>query len=78
MTVLAGLAALAAAAWVGYYFGRRMGSTPSTWKKRTSRIALGRLAITLLVLMTARRIRRGVRVAPLGLARGSGARMRWY
>jgi membrane protein DedA with SNARE-associated domain len=61
MTVLAGIAALAMATCVGYYFGRRAGSTPSTWRQRTSRIALGRLAITLLVSLTARRIRRSFR-----------------
>jgi hypothetical protein len=92
MTVLAGIAALAMATCVGYYFGRRAGSTPSTWKKRTSRITLGRLAISLLVLLTARRIRRSFRpeqisadavhiwglrlIAPLELLRGSVARMR--
>jgi hypothetical protein len=57
MTALAVVSALATALCVGYYFGRRAGSTPSTWKRRTSRVALGRLAINLLVLMTARRIR---------------------
>jgi hypothetical protein len=94
MTVLAGIAALAMATCVGYYFGRRVGPAPSTWKKRTNRIALGRLAISLLVLVTARRIRRSFRtghtfpdavhlwrlrpVAPLELLRGSVARMRSY
>jgi hypothetical protein len=89
MTVLAGIAALAMATWVGYYFGRRVGSTP-LWKKRTSRVALGRLAISLLVLMTARRIQRNLRaghagclwgvrlIAPLELLRGSVIRMRSY
>jgi hypothetical protein len=62
MTVLAGFAALAMATCVGYYFGRRGGSRPSTWKKRTSRIALGRLAISLFVLLTARRLRHSFRV----------------
>jgi hypothetical protein len=94
MTVLAGIAALVMAICVGYYFGRRAGSTPSTWKKRTSRIALGRLAISLLVLLTARRVRQSLRaghlppgavyvrglrlIAPLELLRGSVARMRSY
>ncbi len=94
MTVLAGIAALAIAAVVGYCFGRRVGSTPSTWKKRTSRIALGRVAIGLLVLLTARRIRHRFRaepmlpdavhlwglkiIAPLELLRGSVARIRSY
>jgi hypothetical protein len=78
MMVLAGIAALAMAAFVGYHFGRRVGSAPSSWKKRTSRIALGRLAISLLVLVTARRIRRSFRaaqlLAPLELLRGSVTR----
>jgi hypothetical protein len=63
--VFAGIAAIAMATCGGYYFGRRAGSTPPTWKKRTSRIALGKLAINLLVLMTARRIRRVPQVALL-------------
>ena len=91
MTVLAAIAALAMATCAGYYFGRRVGVTPSTWKKRTSRLALGRLAIGLLVLLTARRIRYSFRagrvvpgvwalrfVAPLELLRGSVARTRPY
>ena len=61
MTVLAGIAALVMATCGGYYFGRRAGSAPSTWKKRTSRVALGKLAITLLAFTTARRIRRRYR-----------------
>ncbi len=61
MTVLAAIAALAIAACGGYYFGRRAGSPPSTWKRRTSRIALGKLAISLLALTTVRRIRRSFR-----------------
>jgi hypothetical protein len=94
MMVLAAICALTTATWVGYYAGRRAGSTPSTWKQRTSRVALGRLAINLLVLMTARRIRQrfrvervlpaavGIRklrtVAPLELLRGGVAWMRSY
>jgi hypothetical protein len=88
MTVFAGIAALAMATCVGYYLGRRAGSAPSTWKKRTSRITLGRLVISLLVLLTARRVRRSFRpkqvfavwglrlIAPLELLRGSVARTR--
>jgi hypothetical protein len=92
MTVLAGIAALAMATCVGYCFGRRVGSTRSTRKKRTSRVALGRLAISLLVLLTARRIRQSFRaesmltdsmqlwglrlIAPVEFLRGSVARMR--
>jgi hypothetical protein len=90
MTVFAAFAALAMATCVGYYFGRRAGSTPTTWKKRTSRIALGRRAADLLVLVAARRIRRRLRpepivelfglriLAPLDLLRGSVTRMRSY
>jgi hypothetical protein len=58
MAALAVISALVTALCIGYYFGRRAGSTPSTWRKRTSRVALGRLAVNLLVLMTARSIRR--------------------
>jgi hypothetical protein len=61
VTVVAVICALATATCIGYYAGRRAGSRPSTWKKRTSRIALGRLAINLVVLMAARRIRHGFR-----------------
>jgi hypothetical protein len=90
MTVFAAFAALTMAMCVGYYFGRRAGSTPSTWKKRTSRIALGRRAANLLVLVAARRIRQQLRpepmvemfglriLAPLDLLRGSVSRMRSY
>jgi hypothetical protein len=57
MTVLAGVAALVMAAGMGYYMGRRQAVAPPTWRRRTSRITLGRLAFDLLVLLTARRIR---------------------
>ena len=90
MTVLAAVAALTMATCVGYYFGRRAGSTPSTWRKRTSRIALGRRAANLLVLVAARCIRQRLRpapvvelfglriLAPLDVLRGSVTRMRSY
>jgi membrane protein DedA with SNARE-associated domain len=90
MTVIAVICALATATWIGYYLGRRAGSTPSSWKKRTSRIALGRLAIGLLVLVTARRVRQRFqagRMLPIAVLRAVGpveflragvARMRPY
>jgi hypothetical protein len=90
MNLFAAFAALAMATCVGYYFGRGAGSTPTTWKKRTSRIALGRRAADLLVLVAARRIRQRLRpepivelfglriLAPLDLLRGSVTRMRSY
>ncbi|ORV88960.1 hypothetical protein AWC11_14395 [Mycobacterium interjectum] len=78
MTALALISALGAALCLGYYLGRRAGSRPSTWKRRTSRIALGRLAITLLVLITARRVRALGIIEPLGLLRGGVARLRSY
>ena len=94
MTALAVISALVTALGIGYHFGRRAGSTPLTRKKRTSRVALGRLAISLLVLVTARRIRqrflarrvfhdavgsRGLRlIEPLELLRCSAARLRSY
>ncbi|PJE06022.1 MAG: hypothetical protein CK428_25255, partial [Mycobacterium sp.] len=49
---------LGTALCVGYHLGRRAGLKPSTWNKRTSRVALGRLRINLLVLMTLHSIRR--------------------
>lgn len=90
MTVFAAFAALTMATCVGFYFGRRTRATPSTWRKRTSRIALGRRAANLLVLVAARRIRQRLRpepmvelyglriLAPLDLLRGSVTRMRSY
>jgi hypothetical protein len=90
MMVLAAFAALALAMSAGYYCGRRAGSASSTWKKRTSRVALGKRAVNLLVLVAARRFRRRVRAEPmveliglrmlasLGLLRGSVTRMRSY
>ena len=87
MTVSVALAALALAMSVGYYFGRRAGSSPSTWKKRTSRVALGRRAVNLVVLIAARRLqRRFAEVELFGpenrcareLLRGSVTRMRSY
>lgn len=91
MTAIAAICAVIAAACVGYYFGRRASTTRPTWKKRTSRIALGKLALSLLAMITARRLqqslqlermffkRRGSRpIAPLELLRGSVVRMRSY
>lgn len=57
MTVLLGLALLTALC-TGYHLGRRAGSRQPTWKKRTSRLALGRLTAGLLVLLVARRMQR--------------------
>jgi hypothetical protein len=94
MVVLAAICVLATAASIGYYVGRRASSRPSTWRKRTSRIALGRLAVSLLVLMTARRILHSFQaertlfavlgalgpraIGPLQLLRGGVARLRSY
>jgi hypothetical protein len=90
MTVLAAFAALALAMSAGYYCGRRVASVPPTWKKRTSRVALGKRTVNLLLLVAARRFRRRLRgepivelvgpkmLASLGLLRGSVTRMRSY
>ena len=75
MAVLALLCALATATLIGYCLGRRAGSSPQSWKKRTSRIALGRLAMSLLVFATARRVRqrfRARRTLPIGGLRAVG------
>lgn len=91
MTAIAAICALMAATCIGYYFGRRAGTRRPTWKKRTSRIALGKLALNLLAMITARRLQRSVQpqrmfrgskaprpIAPLALLRGSVVRMRSY
>jgi hypothetical protein len=79
VTIVAVICALATATCVGYYLGRRAGSKPSTWKQRTSRIALGKQAMSLLVLITARRVRQrfGLRtVGPVEFLRAGMAWMR--
>ena len=58
MTALGVICALVAALCIGYWFGRRTGLTPPTWKQRTSRTALSRRAMSLMVLMIARRLQR--------------------
>ncbi|OBS02191.1 hypothetical protein A9W98_16195 [Mycobacterium gordonae] len=57
MVVLIGLA-LITALCTGYHFGRRSASHRPTWKKRTSRLALGKLTVSLVVLVVARRMQR--------------------
>lgn len=92
MTVIAVIAALAIATCLGYYAGRRAASTPPSWKKRTSRIALSKQALNLLAMLTARRIQQRLRlerivsdtaaryglriVAPPQLRRGGVVRLR--
>jgi hypothetical protein len=94
VTVIAAIAALAAATGFGYYLGRRAASTRPSWKKRTSRVALGRQALNLLAMITARRIQQrfpaerivsdmagrcGLRiVAPPQFRRGGVVRLRSY
>jgi hypothetical protein len=58
MTPIAVICVVITALCIGYHFGRRAGSTPSTWKRRTSRAALGRVAMSVIVLMIARRVQR--------------------
>lgn len=57
MTVLLGLA-LITALCTGYQIGRRAGSRQPNWRQRTSRLALGRMAAGLVVLVLARRVQR--------------------
>ena len=70
MTVLVGLA-LITALCTGYHLGRRSGCRPPTWKKRTSRLALGRLTASLVVLVIARRMQR-ILAAPRGIPAVAG------
>ncbi|WP_293001587.1 hypothetical protein [Mycobacterium sp.] len=65
MAVLLGFMASMSALCVGYYWGRRANPTRSTWKRRTSRVALGKRAVNLLVLVAARRIQRKFRREPI-------------
>ncbi len=65
MTMLAVTAALALATWVGYLCGRRAAAAPPSWRQRTSRIALGRRAVNLFLLIAARRVRRRFRAEPV-------------
>ncbi len=58
MTPIAVIFVALAALCTGYHFGRRAGSTPATWRKRTSRAALARAALSLILLMSARRVQR--------------------
>jgi hypothetical protein len=58
MTALAVTAALVTALCIGYHVGRRAGSTPCTWKNRTSRIALSKRTFSLVVWVIARRVQR--------------------
>src|SRR5262249_24090893 len=61
MMALAVIGVVATALGIGYRFGRHAGAAPSTWKIRTSRGTLCRLAISLIVLMIARRVQRSFR-----------------
>lgn len=65
MAVLLGFMASMSAMCVGYYWGRRVNPTRPTWKRRTSRVELGRRTVNLVVLIAARRIRRRVRSDPM-------------
>lgn len=76
MTELGVIAALLTALCAGYYLGRRVGSQPPTWKTRTSRRVLGRLAFSLLLVLSARRIQRNVLVQRLTTDRNRGRRPR--
>ncbi|OBK14291.1 hypothetical protein A5635_10200 [Mycobacterium asiaticum] len=60
MTVLFVGCALGMALCIGYQWGRRTAGRPMTWKQRTSRVALGRLAVQLAGLVVARRVQRMV------------------
>ncbi|MGE0215205.1 hypothetical protein [Mycolicibacterium sp.] len=61
VTALGMVAALAAGVWIGYLIGRRADAKTLSWSTRTSRVVLGRQAITLLGLLAASRLERTVR-----------------
>ncbi|OBK15917.1 hypothetical protein [Mycobacterium asiaticum] len=83
MTVLIVGCALGMALCIGYQWGRRTDPQPVTqngrkvWKIRTSRVAIGRLAVQLAALVISRRIHRMLLVrAPLPAALGGWAALR--
>jgi hypothetical protein len=72
MTALAVILALVASLGIGYQFGRGSAAAVCrpTWKQRTSRVALGKRAIGLMLLVSARRVQRRLpapRAIPAGL-----------
>ncbi|MCV7096077.1 hypothetical protein [Mycobacterium kubicae] len=77
MTAVAVFLALVAALGTGYHAGRRAASTPRSWKRRTSRMALGRQALTLVGLVAARRCLQTLQRKPPGLLRGVAVRNRF-
>lgn len=77
MTAVAVFLALVAALGTGYHAGRRAGSAPRSWKRRTSRMALGRQALTLVGLVAARRCLQTLQRKPPGLLRGVAVRNRF-
>ena len=60
MTVLVVGCALVTALCVGYGLGRRTTPRPATWQNRTSRLALGKLAVSLAAVVVARRLQRSL------------------
>ena len=74
MTPIAVICVVLTALCIGYLFGRRAGSTPSPWKKRVSRTALGRAATSLIVLLIARRMQRNI-LASRALSKAVGVWM---
>ena len=61
MTVLVVICLVAAAARIGYWFGRRAATSAPPWQERTRRSALARQAITLVLLVAASQLQRSVR-----------------
>ncbi|MDA2892737.1 hypothetical protein PDG61_17590 [Mycolicibacterium sp. BiH015] len=61
MTALGVIAALFAAMCVGYVLGYRRGARTPTWRQRTGRVALGRQAVSLVMLVAVSRLQRSAR-----------------
>jgi hypothetical protein len=60
MTVLVVACAVVTALCVGYRLGRRSTPRPASWQTRTSRLALGKLAVSLVGVVLARRLQRSL------------------
>ena len=69
MTPIAVICIAVTALCIGYHFGRRAGSTPASWRRRTSRVALARAALSLMLLVSARRVQRSLLRSGLSLQR---------
>ncbi|MBX7433461.1 hypothetical protein JDV09_15275 [Mycobacterium sp. Y57] len=58
MTSVAVMVGLVSALWIGFLLGRHTRPGTQTWRQRTTRSALGRQAVVLMVLVAANTLQR--------------------